>query len=160
MVSAPGLNARTGPAKSYRLVRTYPANATVQVLCQAPGSAIVSTHLWDKLADGSYVSDYYLSTPSKTGFSSPLPRCTYPYQATATGGLRVRNGPGWPYRVSGRLPYGALAWVVCQQAGSLDGTTPVWDELADSRWAPDYRLATPSKTRYSGPAPRCSPPPG
>ncbi len=158
VLSARGLNARSGPAKSYRLVRTYPAEATVQVICQAPGSAIFSTHLWDKLADGSYVSDYYLSTPSKTSYSSPLPRCAYPYQATAAGGLRMRNGPGWSYRVSGRLPYGALAWVVCQQAGSLDGTTPVWDELPDRRWAPDYRLATPSKTRYSGPAPHCQPP--
>ena len=160
VVSARGLNARSGPAKTYRLLRTYPGNATVQVICQAPGSAIFTTHLWDKLADGSYVSDYYLSTPSKTSYSSPLPRCAYPYQATATSGLRVRNGPGWSYRVSGRLPYGALAWVVCQQAGSLDGTTPVWDELRDSRWAPDYRLATPSKTRYSGPAPHCNPPRG
>lgn len=158
VVSRPGLNARTGPAKSYKLVRTYPDNATVQVICQAPGSAIVSTHLWDKLVDGSYVSDYYLSTPAKTGYSPPLPRCGYPYQATATGGLQVRTGPGYSYRVAGRLAYGALAWVVCQQAGSLDGTTPVWDELRDSRWAPDYRVATPSKTRYSGPAPHCTAP--
>lgn len=160
VVTSQGLNARTGPAKSYRLVRTYPPNATVQVVCQAPGTAILSTDLWDKLADGSYVSDYYLSTPSKTSYSFPLPRCAYPYQATATAGLRVRSGPGWSYRVTGQLPYGALAWTVCQQAGSLDGTTPVWDELWNSRWAPDYRVATPSKTRYSGPAPRCDPPRG
>jgi hypothetical protein len=155
-----GTTIRIDSDRVYRAVRTYPANATEQVICQAPGSAIFSTHLWDKLADGSYVSDYYLGTPSKTSYSSPLPRCAYPYQATATGGLRVRNGPGWSSRVSGRLPYGAAAWVVCQQAGSLDGTTPVWDELPDSRWAPDYRLATPSKTRYSGPAPHCNPPRG
>jgi hypothetical protein len=85
VVGARGLNARNGPAKSYRAVRTYPANATVQVIC------------------------YYLGTPSKTSYSSPLPRCAYPYQATATGGLRVRNGPGWSSRVSGRLPYGVVA---------------------------------------------------
>jgi Rv2525c-like, glycoside hydrolase-like domain len=160
VVAGPGLNTRTGPAKSYRQVRTYPDHATLQVICQAPGSAIFTTHLWDKLADGTYVSDYYLSTPSKTGYSPPLPRCAYPYQATATTGLRVRTGPGWSYRVTGRLSYGALAWVVCQQAGSVDGTTPVWDQLWNSRWAPDYRLATPSKTRYSGPAPHCIPPHG
>ncbi len=161
VVSAPGLNARTGPAKSYRLVRTYPDNATVQVVCQAPGSPIASTRLWDKLTDGSYVSDYYLSTPSKTGYSPPLPRCAYPYQATATRGLPVHTGPGYSYRVSGRLAYGALAWVACQQTGALDGTTPVWDELlGPGRWAPDYRVATPSKTRYSGPAPHCVAPPG
>lgn len=160
VVAGPGLNARTGPATSYRRVRTYPDHATVQVICQAPGSAIVSTHLWDKLADGSYVSDYYVSTPSKTGYSPSLPRCAYPYQATATSGLRLRTGPGYSYRVSGRLAFGALAWVVCQQAGSLDGTTPVWDELRGSRWAPDYRVATPSKTRYSGPAPHCIAPGG
>ena len=139
VVTSKGLNARTGPATSYRLVKTYPPNATVQVVCQAPGSTILSTHLWDKLADGSYVSDYYLSTPSKTGYSFPLPRCAYPCQATATAGLRVRSGPGFSYRVTGQLPYGALAWTVCQQAGSVDGTTPVWDQLfkplvAGQRW--------------------------
>jgi Domain of unknown function (DUF1906) len=160
VISPRGLNARTGPGKSYRLVRTYPDHATVQVVCQAPGSVIGSTRVWDKLADGSYVTDLYLSTPSKTHYSAPLPRCAYPYQVTASAGVPERTGPGRSYRVTGQLPNGALAWTVCQQAASTAGTATVWDELLDGRWASDFYLATPAKTRYSGPAPHCKPPAG
>ena len=155
VASPAGLNARTGPAKSYRIVKTYPPHATVQVVCQAPGSAIFSTDVWDKLSNGSYVSDYYLNTPSKTGYSVPLPRCAYPYQVANPGGIRERTGLGWSHRVSGELPYGGLAWVVCQQAGPKDGTSPVWDDLLNGQWIPDFHLATPSRTGYSGPALRC-----
>ncbi len=111
--------------------------------------------MWDKLPDGSYVSDYYVSTPSGTGYSAPLPRCSYPYQVTAAGGLSERSGPGRSHPVVGRLPNGALARVTCQQAGSKVGTTKVWDKLTDGHWVSDYYVATPSKTTYSKPAPRC-----
>jgi uncharacterized protein YraI len=69
--------------------------------------------------------------------------------------LNERTGPGTSYPVAGLLPNGALAWVVCQKAGSKVGTTSVWDKLQDSRWASDYYVATPSNTTYSRPAPRC-----
>jgi uncharacterized protein YraI len=110
--------------------------------------------VWDKLQDGSYVSDYYVSTPSGTGYSAPLPRCSYPYQVTAAG-LSERSGPGRSHPVVGRLPNGALARLTCQQAGSKVGTTKVWDKLTDGYWVSDYYVATPSKTTYSKPAPRC-----
>ena len=79
---------------------------------------------------------------------------------TASAGTAERTGPGRSYRVSGQLPYGALAWTVCQQAGGAAGTATVWDGLLDGRWASDFYLATPAKTRYSGPAPHCKPPAG
>jgi uncharacterized protein YraI len=150
-----GLNARTGPAKSYPVARTHASRSALQVVCQAAGSAVGTTRIWDKLTDGTYVTDLYASTPSKIGYSAPLPRCGYPYQVTASPAVSERDGPGRSYPVVGQLPDGGLAWVACQQDGSAIGTTRVWDKLQDGHWVADYYLSKPSKTTYSGPAPRC-----
>jgi uncharacterized protein YraI len=150
-----GINARTGPSTSYPIARTYPPGSTVPAICQAPGSTVATTSVWDKLADGTYVSDYYVSTPSNTGYSAPLPPCEYPYQVTTSAGLFERTGPGTRHPAAGQLPDGALAWVVCQEPGSPVGTTSVWDKLQDGHWVSDEFVATPSKTTYSAPAPRC-----
>jgi len=50
---------------------------------------------------------------------------------------------------------GALGWVTCQRSGSRVGTTSVWDRLDDGKYVSDFYLATPSKTTYSPPLPRC-----
>jgi len=34
-----------------------------------------ATSVWSKLDDRTYVSDHYLTTPSKTTYSPPIPRC-------------------------------------------------------------------------------------
>lgn len=154
-VTASALNARRGPSTAYPVVRTLSRGATVKVVCQLAGQKIRTTSVWNKLADGTYVSDSYISTPSKTTYSSPLPRCTYPYQVTAISGLNTRAGPGTSYRRSGVLAAGALAWVVCQRAGTTVGTTRVWDRLDTGSWVSDYYVTTPSKTTYSAPVPRC-----
>jgi uncharacterized protein YraI len=155
VTSSTALNARSGPSTSYSIVKAYAPGSTVKVACQAPGSKVGTTSVWDKLSDGTYVTDYYVSTPSNTTYSSPLPRCSYPYQVTAAGGLNKRTGPGTSYPSAGTLPNGGLAWIVCQKAGSTVGTTSVWDKLDDARWVTDYYVATPSKTTYSKPIPRC-----
>jgi len=155
VTSGTALNARSGPSTSYPVVKTHVPRSALTITCQAPGQKIGTTSVWDKLTDGSYVTDYYVSTPARTGYSAPLPRCSYPYQVTAAGGLSQRTGPGASYPVAGTLPDGALGWLTCQQAGSPVGTTRVWDKLTDSRWVSDYYLASPSKTTYSNPAPRC-----
>lgn len=148
------LNGRSGPSTSYPVMSTYPPGATVKVVCQTPGSTVGSTSVWDKLSDGHYVTDYYLSTPSSTTYSAPLPRCTYPYQVTSAT-LNERTGPGVSYTAARTLPSGALAWVYCQRSGSSVGTTSVWDRLDDGYYVTDYYVATPSKTTYSRPIPRC-----
>jgi uncharacterized protein YraI len=155
VTSPTSLNARTGPSTSYAVSRTYASGAGLRVTCQAPGSTVGTTAVWDKLTDGTYVTDYYVSTPSNTGYSSPLPRCTYPYQVTVSGGLVEHSGPGTSYASVGTSPNGALAWVVCQRAGSAVGTTKVWDKLDNGHYVSDYYVATPSNTTYSKPAPRC-----
>jgi len=124
------------------------------VVCQTPGMKVGTTPVWDKLSDGSYVTDHYVATPSSTGYSAPLPRCSFPYQVT-TATLNERTGPAASYPVAGALPSGALAWVSCQRAGSKVGTTSVWDRLDDGHYVTDYYLATASSTTYSRPIPRC-----
>jgi Domain of unknown function (DUF1906) len=154
VTSAVSLNGRSGPKTSAPIVQTYAPGATVDVVCQTAGTKIGTTPVWNKLTDGSYVSDYYVSTPSKTSYSAPLPRCTYPLQVTIPT-LNKRTGPGSRYAISGTLPGGALGWVSCQRFGYKVATTSVWDELDDGEYVSDYYLATPSKTTYSPPLPRC-----
>jgi len=154
--STTSLNGRSGPSTEYPVVRTYPAGSTLSVLCQTTGQQIGGTTVWDRLADGLFVTDYYVSTSSSTGFTAPLPRCTYPGQVTATDGLNARTGPGTSYSLSGSpVPFGALAWVMCQRAGSTVGTTAVWDRLDDGRWVSDYYVSNGSNTTYTSAVPRC-----
>jgi uncharacterized protein YraI len=149
------VRARSGPGQSYPLVRQYPKGASLAVVCQAPGSAVRTTQVWDKLNSGSYVADYYVSTPSKTSYSAPISRCRYPYQAIPASGANERSGPGISHPVTGVLQAGALAWLVCQKAGSKVGSTSVWDKIDSRHWVSDNWVATPSTSGYSKPVPRC-----
>ncbi|MFF3456316.1 glycoside hydrolase domain-containing protein [Streptomyces sp. NPDC002730] len=155
VTSSTTLNARTGPSTSYPAAASHAPGSALKVVCQAPGSTVGTTAVWDKLSDGTYVTDYYVSTPSNTGYSAPLPRCTYPYQTTAAGGLAEHTGAGTSSAVRGTSPNGSLAWMVCQRSGSAVGTTKIWDRLDNDRYVSDYYVATPSNTTYSKPAPRC-----
>ncbi|PVG84872.1 hypothetical protein DDE18_02640 [Nocardioides gansuensis] len=155
VTSASPLNGRSGPSASRPVTRTFAPGSTVQVVCQTPGSKVDRTVVWDKLVDGTYVTDHYVSTPSETGYSAPLPRCSYPYQVRAAEGVNRRTGPGTGHPVVGRLPTGALARVYCQTRGSLVGNTRVWDRLLDGSYVTDRHVATPSATSYSRPIPRC-----
>jgi hypothetical protein len=52
----------------------------VRIVCQAMGETVTgrsggTSAIWDKLEDGGFVSDYYISTPGVGTFSSSLPRC-------------------------------------------------------------------------------------
>ena len=81
----------------------------------------------------------------------PPPRiCQYLHR-----GLSERSGPGRSYPVPDELPSGALAWVVCQQTGSRVASTRVWDKVSYRHWVSGHYVATPSRTGFSKPAPRC-----
>jgi uncharacterized protein YraI len=155
VTSASGLNARTGPSSSYAVSRTHTSGASLAVVCQATGQKVGTTKVWNRLSGGLWVSDYYVSTPSRTGFTSALPRCHYPGQVTASS-LNARTGPGTSYSTTGSpLPRGALAAVMCQKSGSKVGTTSVWNKLRDGRWVSDYYVSNRSNTSWSAPVPRC-----
>lgn len=150
------LNARTGPSTSYSIVKSYAPGSSLPVVCQTSGQRIGTTSVWNRLTDGTWVTDYYVSTPAKTGFTSALTRCLYPGQVTAPDSLNARTGPGTSFGVTGEpLPPGALAYVVCQKAGTKVGTTSVWNKLRDGRWVTDYYVSNRSNTTWSAPVPRC-----
>ena len=155
VTSSSSLNARTGPSSAYDVVRTYAPGAALPVLCQTTGQKVGTTAVWNRLSSGAWVSDYYVSTPSSTGFTQVLPRCIYPGQVTVTS-LNARTGPGTSYPVSGDpLPRGALAHVMCQKSGTRIGTTAVWNKLRDDRWVSDYYVSNRSSSTWSAPVPRC-----
>lgn len=150
------LNVRSGPTTTSSVIGQLAAGSAVNVVCQARGQTVGSTAVWDLLSTGGYVSDRYVSTPSTTGFSTALPRCSYPGQITISTPVNTRSGPGTTYtNLNQPLQGGALAYVACQKSGSLVGTTRVWDQLVDGRWASDYYVSNRSNTTYSAPVPRC-----
>ena len=153
--SSGALNVRSGPSSAYPIVGTVAGGATVSVVCQARGQAVGTTAVWDRLSTGGFVSDRYVSTPSTTTYSPPLQRCSYPGQVTLGSALNTRSGPGTSYAVNGTVQGGGLAYVACQKAGTLVGTTRVWNQLVDGRWLSDYYVANASNTTYSAPVPRC-----
>ncbi|MBL0885509.1 glycoside hydrolase domain-containing protein [Myceligenerans indicum] len=155
VTSTVSLNARKGPSTSYPVVRKYAPGASLRVVCQSRGKKIGSTRVWDRLSNGAWVTDRYVSTPSRTGFTRAVPRCTYPGQVTASA-LNTRTGPGTSYPTTGSpLPRGSLALVICQKKGSNVRTTSVWNKLRDGRWVSDYYVSNRSNTTWSRPVPRC-----
>ncbi len=145
----------SGPSTAYPVRSTIAANTSLRIVCQTFGPKVGTTTVWDKLIDGTYVTDYYVRTPNKPGYSAPLPGCSFPFQTTING-LSRRHGPGTAYSTyPSTLPIGSLAWVTCQAPGTRVGTTAVWDRLSDGSWVTDYYVATASKTTYTAPIRRC-----
>ena len=156
VTSSTALNVRSAPTATSSLLGQLASGSAVAVICQARGQLVGSTRVWDRISTGGYVSDRYVSTPSSTGFSAGIPRCTYPGQVTSSSAVNTRSGPGTSYTNLNRpLQPGALAYVACQASGSLVGTTRVWDQLVDGRWVTDYYVSNRSNTTYSTPVPRC-----
>ncbi|MGH3433782.1 MAG: hypothetical protein ACRDQB_13195 [Thermocrispum sp.] len=142
-------SARTGPSYGHPVVRTYPPGSKVYVRCQTPGQTVRTSAVWDKLNDGSYLADYYISTPSDTTYSAPLPQCLLAYQISSSSNGYVRSGPGNEFANVGSLPPGALARVQCQATGSPYASTRVWNKPHDDNWVTDHKVATPGTTGFS-----------
>ena len=156
VTSSTSLNVRSAPTATSASTGQLPAGSAVSVICQTRGQKVATTSVWDRISTGGYVSDHYVSTASSTGFSSAIPRCSYPGQITSTTAVNTRSGPGTSYtNLDQPLPAGALAYVACQRAGSLVGATRVWDQLVDGRWVSDHYVSNRSNTTYSTPVPRC-----
>lgn len=155
VTSTTTLNVRSGPSTSAAVVGELAPGSTVAVICQTRGQTIGTTAVWDRIGSGGYVSDRYVSTPSSTGFSGGLARCSSPGQVTAAGPVNTRSGPGTSYATLAPLQAGALAYVACQRSGSLVGATRVWNQLVDGRWVSDHYVSNRSSTTWSAPVPRC-----
>ena len=70
------VRARTGPGTSFAMVRVIPSGAAIQIACQTRTASVINgTGIWDRLADGTYVTDYYTTTPAFNTFSPGISRC-------------------------------------------------------------------------------------
>jgi hypothetical protein len=49
--------------------------APLSIVCQTSGDSVAGDFVWDKLADGNYVSDLYTTTPGGTIFAGTFPLC-------------------------------------------------------------------------------------
>ena len=75
-----GLTLRAGPGYSgYAALGSFPEGSEADVTCQAMGQTVSNGYyasgVWDKLASGAWVSDFYLDTPNIGIFSPPIPQC-------------------------------------------------------------------------------------
>lgn len=148
--------ARKAPTRASTSAGVVGAGTPLSVLCQAPGSLVHGTRVWNKLTNGSYLNDYYVDTPSATGYSSAVPRCSYPYQVRPATGTALRAGAGAAYQKQGTLPGGALAWTVCQKpAKRKTGSTTAWDRIDSGHYLTDHHVASASQKTYSPAVPRC-----
>ncbi|CAG8239544.1 unnamed protein product [Penicillium olsonii] len=65
-ITGDGVKCRSGPGTSHSIVKSYEKGADVSITCQTDGTDIFGNNIWDKTADGCYVSDYYIKTGSSS----------------------------------------------------------------------------------------------
>jgi hypothetical protein len=112
VTGAAPLNFRRSPRSSAEAVGSAEPGTEVSVVCQVNGSEEAGSTVWNKLVDGSYVSDAYVAA----GARKPLPSCRYPVQVLTAGGAYTHTGPSATEPTAATLPLGALAWIGCTDA--------------------------------------------
>lgn len=163
------LNVRAGSAVWTSPVRTLRNGAAVAIVCQVKGQLINQgsvrvTDQWDRLADGSYVSDAWIRRDATAipacGPQAPVAPAAVAAAAAVTtttgtvasGGtpLKARTAPVHTAPLIAALPNGTALTLVCQQPGeNVTGTqrvTAMWDRLPEGTYVSDAyvrRTATP-----------------
>lgn len=85
-----GLRLHTSPSVNAPVLGTRNDGDEVDLVCQTTGDVVTGldgsgSNVWDKLADGSYASDFYIDTSGTNGaFSPPIPRCSSSPPSTPT----------------------------------------------------------------------------
>lgn len=75
VIGISALSENSGPSTADPVVGSLPDHATIQIACQTTGSTVVRSNIWDKLANGSYIPDWYTTTPNVGRYSPPVPVC-------------------------------------------------------------------------------------
>lgn len=74
-----GLRKRSAPNTGTAVLGVLADGTPIDIVCQTEGEAVTgragTTVVWDRLTDGSYISDYYTTTPGYLSWSSNIPRC-------------------------------------------------------------------------------------
>ena len=67
---------RSGPGTGYRTLRVLSPGQRIMIVCQLRSSSVVrGTSIWDRLSDGSYITDYYTTTPAFNQYTAGIPHC-------------------------------------------------------------------------------------
>jgi LasA protease len=66
----------SGPGTSYSVVGSLPNGAAVNIVCQTRGTPVNGSSIWDEIAAGQYIADWYVSTPEVGQFTPGIPQCT------------------------------------------------------------------------------------
>ncbi len=70
-----GLRARTAPNTSSGVMRMLAEGAAIDISCQTQGENVRGSAIWDRLSDGTYISDFYTTTPVYAAYSPGIPVC-------------------------------------------------------------------------------------
>ncbi len=75
-----GLTARSGPGSKFPPRGQKQDGDEVDVICQSSGETFTShfggsSTIWDRLTDGSWVTDFFVDTPERGAPSAPIPPC-------------------------------------------------------------------------------------
>jgi Domain of unknown function (DUF1906) len=155
VISGTALTARRGPNRSSPAVRTWAPGSSLRIVCQIWTRPRVGTsHVWDKLADGTYVPDMHVGTSNKKTFSFPIPKCRQAHAVWAQA-LGIRKGTSPATQAIGKIRVGGLAYISCQKRGTRYGQSSVWNKLDTGGWVPDWYTVTPGRPGFTAAIPRC-----
>ncbi len=106
--ASPSLSARSGPGTGYGIVRSLPRGTNISIVCQVQnGTSVGGSRTWDRLSDGTWVSDYWTNTPSFNSYIPGIGDCnssggggtSIPGASTAISWAQARTGStaweGW-----------------------------------------------------------------
>jgi surface antigen/uncharacterized protein YraI len=149
--ASPSLNVRSGPSTADSSVGSLPYHTSIMIVCQTTGSDVSGSSIWDEIAAGQYVSDYWVNTPNFGTYSPGIPQCPSPttYLTTASPSLNVRSGPSTADAIVGSLAYHSSITIACQTTGATVDGSAIWDEIGSGRFVSDYWVSTPNFGTYS-----------
>ncbi|MFB9179203.1 peptidoglycan DD-metalloendopeptidase family protein [Dactylosporangium sucinum] len=172
------LNVRAGSAVWTAQLRTLSHGSSVTIVCQVRGQRIDQgtvrvTDLWDRLADGTYVSDAWIRRPQEVPAcetATPVAAAAAAPAAVAgtvaSGGipLKARSAPAHGAPLVAALANGTALTLTCQVRGeNIAGrvrTTPMWNRLPSGTYVSDAyvrRSATPPPCAATAPPPAAAP---
>ena len=145
------LDERAAPSSTSAVQHVLPEGNTLYLTCQATGSDVNGSEVWDKLTNGGWVPDYYVDTPDVGTFSYPVPPCGSPgwwvYKATAASAERAGPSPDDP--AVGQVAAGADVSVVCFTTGPSAtalsvGGSATWDYVLGKGYLPNADVHAPA----------------
>ncbi len=123
-------------------------------------SAISSLGAWYQTADATWIPQAALAGNSTVArFADRIPTCATPYQV-GPGLKPLRSAPTETADSPGTLAGGTVAWIVCEQPGTVGGAPGFWQRLETGQWVSGVDLLRSSDRADSPAIPACPFPAG